>query len=157
RRIEWLFGRIAAKDAVRDYISRRTEYMLPPADIEIRAEKRGRPEAVVSGLTPGFQAPSISISHCGDWAVAAAVGTEYAVGIDSEPVSRSSDLNTDFLRTAIQPEEDTLVPSADANVWRLRIWCAKEAAAKADGVGLGSGLLAMRVRRLNTHSGEMEV
>src|SRR4030095_10379221 len=43
RRLEWLLGRIAAKDAVRDYLLRRFQLTLSPAEVEILPEQSGRP------------------------------------------------------------------------------------------------------------------
>src|SRR5204863_6750447 len=63
RRLEWLLGRIAAKDAVRDYVSRRFSLSLRPADVEILPDETGRP--IVGGLwARGVpRPPLVSISH----------------------------------------------------------------------------------------------
>ncbi|RJF80239.1 hypothetical protein D3874_27610, partial [Oleomonas cavernae] len=41
RREEWLMGRLAAKDAVRDWYRLRTGTELTPADVEIDSDEHG--------------------------------------------------------------------------------------------------------------------
>jgi len=67
------------------------------------------------------------------------------VGIDIEQVNTERD---GFEAIAFAPHEQQLVSTLDADArreWHLRMWCAKEAAGKAIGRGLSSGIGALRV------------
>ncbi len=157
RRLDWLTGRIAAKDSVREYLRAHGGPRVLPADIAIRNTPDGQPAVEFIGDTRAVAPPAISISHTGSVAVAIASAPGRRVGIDIEPLARVATMTPDFLRTVIHPLEDALVPEIEAMIWRLRVWCAKEAAAKACGVGLGSGLLRMRAVRLDQRTGSVHV
>ena len=137
RRHEWLLGRAAVKDAVRSLIAGDQPPDSYPADIEVSKDQLGRP--VVSGAwsSAPAAAPHVSISHSGGIAVAAAAdrGRWDGVGVDLELLAgRHGDL--DFVFT---PGEHELLDAPDPSArgeWSLRLWCAKEAVAKALGIGL---------------------
>jgi phosphopantetheine--protein transferase-like protein len=138
RRVEWLLGRIVAKDAVRDLLRRGSQALIPPADVVVAAEESGRP--MVTEPWPGAwgKAPHVSIAHKAGVAVAAAASSEVfsGVGIDIESIT-SRDKN--FHETAFTKHERELIdaePENRRNVAATRIWCAKEALGKALGAGL---------------------
>ncbi len=88
RRWEWLLGRLAAKDAARNWVRLcgGPDHLLP-ADIEIGSSAEGQP--CITSQLPGVTVPPvISISHSGPPSVAAAVCGDGArlrgVGIDIE-------------------------------------------------------------------------
>lgn len=133
RRREWLAGRIAAKEAV----AVRLGLSAPDfREIEVLPNPRGRP---VVRLASG-EGPCVSIAHTRTRAAAAAAETP--VGFDFEDAARA----VDFLLRAFSEEEREALASVGAPVageavaggaGLLPYWCAKEAAAKAAGTGLG--------------------
>jgi len=70
RRLEWLLGRIAAKDAVRNYLQNRFHLNLHPADVEILPDVTGRPLVSGSWTSQLSRVPLVSISHVDGSAVA---------------------------------------------------------------------------------------
>jgi 4'-phosphopantetheinyl transferase EntD len=135
RRLEWLLGRSAAKDAVRSYAKDHFGIVLPPADIEIEADSSGRPRASGGWVHRVPFVPHLSIAHSSGTAVAIVTGDCCnAIGIDLEHVSR---LNDDVIAAGFGEAERRLleVPGSEVVEWALRLWCAKEAAAKALGHG----------------------
>lgn len=156
RRDEWLLGRIAAKDAVRDYVRRRTGRTIALAEIAVLNNADGRP--VVSLLVQvGIEPPSLSIAHSAGRAVAAVAEVGEGIGIDIEPADRIRRMQPSFWTKLLGPDLAVILPEEDPDLWRLRLWCAREAAAKALGRGLGSGLMRMRVRRHDPHTGLVQL
>jgi phosphopantetheinyl transferase len=137
RRREWLMGRIAAKEAVRLRLTRTDSppglkrHETPPLsrrDIVIRADERGCPSLEI--------AVDLSIAHTEGVAVAAASTRAAGIGIDIERLDRR---RGDYERAAFTDEERRRLDDgpADRRAERaLRLFCAKEAAAKATGLGL---------------------
>jgi phosphopantetheinyl transferase len=146
RRSEWLLGRVAAKDALRRLLQRRAGIALAPADIEIVPDAHGRPQVFGAWRERLGVTPVVSIAHSGGVAAAlAALDSRALVGIDIELVTPARD---GFEALAFAPDERQLVSTLDAEArreWQLRMWCAKEAAGKAIGRGLSSGLGALQV------------
>lgn len=134
RREDWLMGRVAAKDAVRHWAAAQG-LELAPADIEILNDAEGRPYVVCPAL--GAAPPAVSLSHCGRAAVAVAAAAGSAVGIDLQSLRR---VDTDaLLRGGAGPQETALVQRlapGERPRAAVALWCAKEAAAKAAGLGL---------------------
>ena len=140
-RADFLLGRIAAKDAVRHWVRSHQNRSLHPLEVEIAA-------APGDGLkihTPDDTSLRVSIAHIEDEGIAA-VAEGRRVGVD---LARISDRGPEFLATAFTPEETSILQATgtEMNAWVHRAWCAKEAAAKAAGLGLAS-LPSFRVRRL---------
>jgi malonyl CoA-acyl carrier protein transacylase/phosphopantetheinyl transferase len=130
-RHHWLLGRMAAKDAVRQWLWDRGAGPLYPAQFVVDNEASGRP--TVPGLPAGV---GISIAHTGELAVAM-VGE--GVGIDVEVIEERT---PQFEATACTEAERALLDRGSAGTGtRLecltRFWAAKEAVAKAEGTGLG--------------------
>ena len=161
RRIEWLCGRLVAKETLREYLLAAYGLPLCPADIEIHPDERGRP--LVSGAwtdsVPGI--PHVSISHSNGIVVAIASDASRPVGVDIEPVDRLDRFGPGgFEKAAFSPDEQRLIdalPDPDRAVAALRVWCAKEAAAKARGIGLSSGLLSARAESIENRDGGVVV
>jgi acyl transferase domain-containing protein/phosphopantetheinyl transferase len=130
RRLDWLWGRIAAKDAVRELV----DEPLPPADVEIAVDEQGRPSPNLpaspdAGLT-------VSIAHGAGVAAAVAGPAGTHLGIDLESVDA---VGATVERVAFgAPELELLeaLPGRDRAERLARGWCAKEAAGKASGRGL---------------------
>ncbi|MDP3858231.1 MAG: beta-ketoacyl synthase N-terminal-like domain-containing protein [Stagnimonas sp.] len=138
RREEWLMGRLAAKDAALDWIRLRHGLSLAPADIEILALASGQPRVRCAALGDRLP-PAISLSHSQRWACAAASDPGVAVGIDYQRLDRLDDEQR--LAATFSATEQLLLTGAQPGSERRRhtaaLWCAKEAAAKAAGTGLG--------------------
>jgi len=129
RQVEWLCGRIAAKDAVRHWLQQEMGLRVFPGEIAIETEPSGRPR--VRG--PFAQDVRVSIAHKAGIACAmVAVGAD--PGIDVEKITARGE---GFASLAFRPEEIALLPRDDRDEWVTRFWTAKEAAGKARGTGLG--------------------
>ena len=88
-------------------------------------------------LAAGFPAIEFNISHS-DGCVAVAVSMDGPVGIDLECVA--ADLRSEIVEDVLTAaERDRLLQLSADEKWRrfMRIWTAKEACAKALGLGLG--------------------
>ncbi|MFC5144728.1 beta-ketoacyl synthase N-terminal-like domain-containing protein [Streptomyces aureoversilis] len=139
---QWLLGRIAVKDAVRQRLWEEGEGPVFPAEIRVGNDEQGRP--FVTGVH-GRTLPDldVSLAHCAETAVALvrhrSTCTPGGVGIDVEEITeRPADLH----EFALGPAERRLLASACAEtgepeaLWFTRFWAAKEAVAKAEGTGL---------------------
>ncbi len=157
RRIEWLLGRIAAKDAVREYVRRDFGLSLCPADVELLPEDSGRP--VVSGRWTARvpRIPLVSISHVDGVAVAMAGHDDgtLGLGIDLERLGRMGRTTERVAFSAPEMQMLEGLESDQREAWSLRLWCAKEAAAKATGHGLAGGPHAFAVQRFDRQSGDV--
>ncbi|MCA9937179.1 MAG: polyketide synthase dehydratase domain-containing protein [Anaerolineales bacterium] len=156
RRIEWLLGRTAAKDAVRHLLKQKYGIILCPADIEIGQDENRRPLALGDWRSQIDAPIEISITHSNGVAAAAA-SQRGGVGIDMEPETRSV---AEFANAAFAPAEQALLAELgqpDAARWDLRLWCAKEAAGKAIGQGMAHGPLSFIARRMDAQSGIIEL
>jgi len=159
RRTEWLLGRVVAKDATRLFVHQRYGIVLCPADIEILPDKRGRPVAHGDWSRDVPSVPILSLPHSDGVAVAVAGSGEAAsgIGIDIEHVGR---MGTGVVQLAFIPEELALLTSlaeTSQDSWPLRLWCAKEAVAKALGQGLAAGPQALVVKALDSDQGTVRV
>ncbi len=155
RRTQWLFGRSAAKDAVRVWIARGGGPKLYPADVVIGVDDLGRPFASGAWTKRVGEVPRVSISHKGLIAVAAASRRE--IGIDLERVESRE---ASFESVAFDDAERALLRAYEGperDEWVTRLWCAKEAAAKAIGVGLRDGPGAVVARGFDADSGTVTV
>ncbi len=125
---DFLNGRIAAKDAVRQFLWNSGHGPLFPVEILIENDPSGRPQ--IRGLSDHDL--RISIAHSKDVAVAiVAMGRD--VGIDLERIEPRPE---SFEDTVLTTEEHRFLDAGDRAEWLTRLWCAKEAAAKACGTGL---------------------
>ncbi|MET7619198.1 beta-ketoacyl synthase N-terminal-like domain-containing protein [Streptomyces sp. NPDC005408] len=137
-RAPWLLGRIAAKDAVRQLLWDGGAGPLFPAEVQVGNDESGRPHAD-SPLAAGLR---LSLAHKDRLAVAYA-HPSHAVGIDIETVT---DDPAALSRIALTADERRLAEQFAGREGYGRaqaltaLWCAKEAAAKAEGTGLGGRL-----------------
>jgi phosphopantetheinyl transferase (holo-ACP synthase) len=135
RQLQWLLGRVAAKDAARAWAAQQdgSDEMLHPASFAVTNDARGKPEV---RHWPRERAPALSLAHSGDDAVAIAQGA--AVGIDFE---RIVPRDANFLKSMASEGERALLaklPGGSGEEWVARIWCAKEAFGKLLGTGVDS-------------------
>jgi phosphopantetheinyl transferase len=142
RRRRRLLGRIAAKDAVRRLAWQRGAGPLYPVEVEIRSDESGRPQV----HAPWADELRVSIAHAEGVAVALA-RTGSAPGVDVEPVAARGD---GFAGIAFTAAEQALLPTGgDRDEWLTRLWCAKEAAGKARGTGLGGSPRELTVEEVD--------
>jgi phosphopantetheinyl transferase len=135
RTFEWLLGRLAAKEAICQWIASARSVPLSLQEIEIITDERGKPMVNRSWPDP-IDPPNISLSHVDEIALAIAGPASHAVGIDLERRNRINMDRDDFERMVNTPaERDQLRKAADWEEEAICYWTAKEAAAKALGFG----------------------
>jgi acyl transferase domain-containing protein/phosphopantetheinyl transferase len=158
RRSRRLWGRIAAKEAARRLWRDEGLAATFPADLTILANRAGQPRLVHVGDPGDRSLPAISIAHADGVAVALGASDPSAlVGIDVEPVTNRP---LGFEESAFTQDERTMLGrwnGANRAEWVARFWCAREAAAKAVGVGLSAGPKIAEVVSIDERSGEMHV
>ena len=138
RRTEWLLGRIAAKDAVRQWAAQEHGLHLAPADVEILPNSLNKPIVRCVALSLRQLLPEISISHTTRAVVAAVSNPDVCIGIDLADVAQVRSI--EVLRRAFSDRELELLGhgiESDETEGVLLFWCAREAASKARGSGLG--------------------
>lgn len=137
RRAQRLFGRVAAKEAVRRIWRQQGRPPTYPVDLEVNADADGKP-FLLRRDRPAEPAPAVSIAHRDGVAVAlAADGSSARPGIDVELVALR---DRGFESAAFDPSEIELldrVAESERAAWQTRLWCAKEAALKSTGRPLG--------------------
>lgn len=148
RRREWLMGRIAAKDAVRRHLETAGGPVAARGReaIAILADAWGRPHVEGTAAVSAAGAPiAISIAHTRGVAAALAAATRDGLGIDIERLDRR---RGDYERAAFSDEERRRLdqgPAPSRPARALRLFCAKEAVAKALGRGLMGSPLNLRL------------
>jgi acyl transferase domain-containing protein/phosphopantetheinyl transferase (holo-ACP synthase) len=146
RRHEWLLGRCAAKDAVRLLLREQKGVELCAADVEIIPDAYGRPHVEGPWKRQLGVEVSVSITHSSGVAAAVAtLGNGLRVGFDLEHSGRERGRFEDL---AFAEEEKRLLESLSEDLrdaWALRLWCAKEAVAKALGKGFSHGFTSVRI------------
>ena len=155
RRTEWLFGRVAAKEAVRRFLSENYQARWSSADIQIWADDQGKPHAL--GAWADFQSVKLdlAISHTRDFVVAV-VASNARVGIDVERCSR--DLSEEFTNGVFTPSELEMArESSEAQVTLIKFWCAKEAVSKALGTGIRYSPRELAAEFYDPSEGEISV
>jgi phosphopantetheine--protein transferase-like protein len=155
RRTEWLFGRIAAKDAVRRFLNENYQARWSSADIQIWADDQGKPHAL--GAWADFLSVrlDLAISHTRDF-VTAVVASNARVGIDVERSTR--DLSEEFTNGVFTPAELEMArESSAAQVTLIRFWCAKEAVSKALGTGIRYSPKELAAEFFDPAEGEVSV
>ncbi|MFB8790602.1 MAG: polyketide synthase dehydratase domain-containing protein [Potamolinea sp.] len=134
RRTDWLLGRIAAKDALRQWAKQTFNLELAPVDIEILSTQLGKPVARFPQLEMIENIPDISLSHSRGYIVAALAQPNMSIGIDLEKINYIR--NDDWFSYAFTKQELDLLPQPNSLAAVIGLWCAKEAASKALGTGL---------------------
>jgi phosphopantetheinyl transferase len=139
RRREWLMGRLAAKDAVRRHLeSAGGGVGIGREAIAILADAWGRPHVAGPPI-------AIAIAHTRGVAAAVAGATRDGLGLDIERLDRR---RGDYERAAFSDEERRRLeagPAQERAARALRLFCAKEAVAKAIGRGLMGSPLNLRL------------
>jgi len=150
---DWLFGRIAAKDAIRAVWKNQCGEKLFLADIEIDTDAHGKPVARLRDQTRREMLPTISIAHTDGVAVALSSFQPH-VGIDIEKIKPRE---KSFEAVAFDAVEQKLLDQFGQNRHEgiTRFWCAKEAVAKALGRGLVDGPQSLYVRQVDLATGRV--
>lgn len=155
RRAEWLFGRAAAKEAVRRFLKNFYQARWSDADIRIWADDSGKPHAL--GAWNDFLTTKldVAISHTAQFVVAVAAANARA-GIDVESLGR--DLSEEFAAGVFTPEElELAAQAANASQAVVKFWCAKEAVSKALGTGIRYSPKEMNVISFLADTGALKV
>jgi phosphopantetheinyl transferase len=124
--LEWLLGRVAAKDAVRQWARDRHGLQLAPTAIAILPSALGKPLIDCPAIAAFGPVPDVSISHNRGSIVAALSEPGTPIGID---LARATDVrSTDMLRKSFLETEIALLdrrPNGNPTTAALHFWCAK--------------------------------
>ncbi|MDO8733387.1 MAG: 4'-phosphopantetheinyl transferase superfamily protein [Actinomycetota bacterium] len=132
RRMEWLFGRIALKEAVCAWMLEMHQLKVDAKELIITRTDAGAPQATWAE-DRALVLPVVSLAHAPGVMVAAVSGTE-SVGVDVERFDRPA---TTVARVLTETETALV---AQEQMSLLSAVVAKEAASKAVGLGLGGDL-----------------
>lgn len=155
RRTEWLFGRIAAKEAVRRFVKENYQARWSSADIQIWADDQGKPHAIGAWSDNLKTHLDVAISHTKDFVVAIAASNA-RVGVDAELASR--DLSEEFTNGVFAKEElELAAESSAAPATLIRFWCAKEAVSKSLGTGIRYSPRELVAESFDVATGEISV
>ncbi len=137
QRREWLLGRACLKEAVRHWIHERSGYLVYPSDVVVGHDEAGAPFVDGWWRDTVLPAPCVSLSHTARGSLAAVASPERGVGVDMEQVGRVQ--QPEHVVQSFTAAEQAIVRQVESSRLQetvLRIWCAKEAAAKLLGMGL---------------------
>ena len=156
RRTEWLFGRIAAKEAVRRYLRDFHQARWSYADVRIWPNENGKPQAIGAWGDNLSSKLDIAIAHTSQFVIALAASNARA-GVDVESAARN--LSEEFASGVFTPSELELAAGGGADAARslIRFWCAKEAVSKALGTGIRYSPREMTVVRYLADTGDIAV
>jgi phosphopantetheinyl transferase len=159
RRDEWLAGRVAAKAAARLHLRDTLGADVDPAAIEIVADAHGRPFAGGEALRRLGLELHVSIAHSRGTAAAVACADPAlcGIGVDVEYICGNHDGLAELALSAEERPLWSLAPAGLEQEWLIRLWCAKEAVAKALGRGLLGGPWNVVARSVDLPSGMIEL
>jgi phosphopantetheinyl transferase (holo-ACP synthase) len=154
RESQWLFDRLAGKDAVRVLWHARHGERLFPADIIIEMKEKGVMFARPRGPSGPEPFPTLSIARTDDIAAALAVFGPYA-GIALAPLQGGG---LGFEEAAFHKDERILLDQfgPDRDEWITRLWCAKQAISKALNYGVPDSE-ALEVCDANSETGAVKI
>lgn len=153
RRTEWLFGRIAAKEAVRRYLMKYHQARWSYADVQIWPNEDGKPQAIGAWGDNLTTKLDVAIAHTSQFVIAIAAANA-RVGVDVESSSRN--LSEEFAAGVFVPEElELAAKAAKASQAIIKFWCAKEAVSKALGTGIRYSPKEMIVHDYIADSGKL--
>lgn len=157
RRVLWLLGRVAAKEALRRRAARAGGAWPGMADFAIRVDEQGKPYVFDGTRTGRGTADPISIAHTEGLvtAVAGRDGVDAPIGVDTE---RVRDFSADAVAGAFSDADLAHLagPGMGRDEWLTRGWCAKEALAKALGAGLAFDAGGLAIRSADADTGRIE-
>ena len=153
-KIQWLFGRMAAKDAVRLLWRSRTGARMVPADISIDLDENGRPVATPLGQERPDDYPNVSIAEAGGLIVAAS-SFDRPVGVDLKTIENRDAATVSSILSANELKLIDRFEDRDEAVARLI--CAKEAFVNAVGRGLLESPANVTIQAADSATGQIEV
>ncbi|MFX0578321.1 beta-ketoacyl synthase N-terminal-like domain-containing protein [Nocardia nepalensis] len=129
---QWLLGRIAGKDAVRNWYWGRGGGPVYPCEIGVGTDERGQTYVVGRPIPPDLRV-CIAQSECRGRApgLGVALAGTGPVGIDIRAVAQRAGTADFPLTDGERAQLDRL--AGDRTTWSTRFWTAKEAVAKARG------------------------
>jgi len=155
RRTEWLFGRIAAKEAIRRFLARNYQARWMSADVSVWADAAGKPRALGAWKDNLGGDIDLAIAHTAQ-CVVAVVASNARVGVDVE--ARERDLSEEFTHGVFTDAELALATGGlNSSAAAVRFWCAKEAVSKALGVGIRYSPRELTVTAFTPETGAMKV
>jgi len=158
RRTQRLWGRIAAKEAARRIWQAMGEHACHPADLAVGYGSNGRPLLLDRARPEDRSQPAISIAHAEGLTIAlAARDAGSRAGIDVEPVFQFPEQpdTSDFSAGELALLATWSGPSR--REWMARLVAARQAAAKAVGIGPGGATDRPEVRTVDAQNGTMAV
>ncbi len=155
RKVEWLFGRIAAKESLRRYLSNFQQARWTAADIEIWPDDSGKPHPLGTWRQYTATHLDLTIAHTSKLIVAA-VAANARIGIDIEMTNRS--LSDEFTKGVFNDSELELAAlTGEGPVAILKLWCAKESISKALGVGIRYSPKDLQIISIDQISGTVQL
>jgi phosphopantetheinyl transferase (holo-ACP synthase) len=155
RESQWLFDRLAGKDAVRVLWHARHGERLFPADIIIEMTESGIMSARPRGPSGPEPFPTLSIARTDDIAAALAVFGPYAgIALAHLPGGGSG-----CEESAFHKDERILLDQfgSDRDEWITRLWCAKQAISKALNCGVPDASEALEVCDADPETGGVKI
>lgn len=137
KRTEWVLGRLAAKASVHDFLGNRVKCR----DITIKPAINAAPLCYIKNKKSKI---FISISHSAGYATAAS--SRFPVGIDVETARK---LSRGLCWKVFNKDDCIENLKNGSNAHYTAMWCAKEAVAKA--LGLGTSMDFKSIRLKNKH------
>jgi len=157
RRREWLLGRTAAKDAVRQWLRTHHGSEICPADIEIVSLPSGQPELASEFARRYGLRLRISIAHTGGAAIAAAVEESTCRGLGIDVEERAAAHDPQLILTAGETGLLDGLQESGRHEAMMRIWCAKEAVAKAIGGGQAGAARGLEACEVDCRTGTVTI
>lgn len=156
-RTEWLLARICGKDAVRNFLRNHHGMQLCLADIEIESDGNRPPVVNGTWTTKLDRVPRIALTHRPGIGAAVVSADGDGCGISTKKMATSKNvINQMDLSPDEQNKIDSNFDSLNAE-WLIRIWCAKEAVAKALGRDLTAGLSGLTLKHLEVQTGMLHL
>jgi phosphopantetheinyl transferase len=158
RRTHHIWGRVAAKEAIRRLWLAEGEGPRYPADLAIEVEPDGRPRIRDLAAPDRDDSALLSFATSGGVAIAIAARSDAGlVGIDLEEIETESASRDATLLTVREQSLVARLSTSSHQEWHARVRCAKRAAAKALGLDPDRPSLLIEVVAIDESSGEMTV
>jgi hypothetical protein len=156
QRTDWLLSRIVAKDAVHEFVRRRSGVALSPCDIVIEWDGGSRPVVLGPGVDRLGGTPSLALTRSAGVNVAVVGPSGCRLGIDAEALNHRP-TDTEAALTAGERARLAALAPEGPDEWRCRAVCAKNAAAKALGVAATGGPPSFSVEAVDPETGEVRL
>jgi 4'-phosphopantetheinyl transferase EntD len=147
RQLEWLLGRIAAKDAARRWAAGDGGAPLHPVTFAIDNDAAGQPRVTHWPLPS--PPPQLSIAHSNGRALAAA--HHATIGVDIETIAPRDSLCVAAFSDERERRWLRSGDGVDADEWLTRLWCAKEVLGKLMGTAVRPSPLAFAAVGRDAH------